>query len=391
MTLTLLNPHADDFIAGPVSFKLANRKALKKYHYLISEPIVRGDKVRVLIDGTLSSLFPQTVFMALPRWMRIIILKWEVKKWLKINQIEDKVEVHWSPDTIKDKSILYLFSYKNCTGAFEERKKVIDQFDLKVINLSHFMIRTAEKGRNAQTLKNVIYTTEADISKTPYFVKYFGENQKIIALPFMVAPRFEKRLSYSKRQDVCGATGSFHRLQFEKPRKYYEDFMTFFETDTYHPTRKALYEQRDLLGEDINSKISPYREKGNSLLARLDVAQKKYFSFDIVEFYNQHKYALIGEEVHGLAAIGSFEAMACGCTLLAQKGPFYNGLGLEADVHYVEHDGSLESIQNAIGWLRQHPGKGEEIAKNAMTYTQDNCQADTLWTKLMDRIKSSQA
>ena len=175
MTLTLLNPHADDFIAGPVSFKLANRKALKKYHYLISEPIVRGDKVRVLIDGTLSSLFPQTVFMALPRWMRIIILKWEIKKWLKINQIEDKVEVHWSPDTIKDKSILYLFSYKNCTGAFEERKKVIDQFDLKVINLSHFMIRTAEKGRNAQTLKNVIYTTEADISKTPYFVKYFGE------------------------------------------------------------------------------------------------------------------------------------------------------------------------------------------------------------------------
>jgi len=388
MTLTLLNPHADDFIAGPVSFKLVKRRALKKYNYLISEPIRLGQKVQILIDGTLSSLFPQTIFSVFPKWLRQRILRWEIGQWIETNDLVGKVDIHWSVETIKDRSVLYFFSYKNCTGAFEKRRPVIEAFDLKVINLSHFMIRTQEKGRNVQSLSNVIFTSESDISETPFFVKYFGEGRRIIPLPFMVADRFKGTVLFEKRQDICGATGSFHRLQFEKPQAYYQDFMSFFKSDTYHPVRKMLFEHKDELGEDINCKISPYREKGHRLLARLDIAQKKYFSFDIVEFYNQHKYALIGEEMHGLAAIGSFEAMSCGCVLLAQKGVFYNGLGMEPGVHYAEHEGTLESIQNSIKWLRKHPEKSQEIAENAKAYVAENCQADQLFSKLNEKIET---
>lgn len=391
MTLTLLNPHADDFIAGPVSFKLAKRRALKKYGYLISEQITRHARVRILIDGTLSSLFPQSVFSFLPKILRRAVLKWELKEWMKINNLVGKVDIHWSPDTIEDRSVLYFFAYKNCTGAFEERRAFIEAFDLKIINLSHFMIRTAEKGRNAQSLSHVIYTSEADLSDTAFFVKFFGQGNKVISLPFMVGERFEDRLPYEEREDRCGATGSFHRLQFEEPRRYYDDFIGFFEVDTYHPMRKSLYEQRTEITGHIDSKISPYHEKGHNLLSRLDVGQKKYFSFDVVDFYNSHKYALVGEEIHGLAAIGSFEAMACGCTLLGQKGPFYNGLGLLPGVHYVEHDGSFENIKSVIKELRAQPEKAEEIARNALVYTQKNCNAAHLWMSLSEQIKALQA
>ena len=63
-------------------------------------------------------------------------------------------------------------------------------------------------------------------------------------------------------------------------------------------------------------------------MRKLDVKQKSYFSFDVVDFFNNNKYALVGEEIYGLPGIGFFEAMACGCTLLGQSGRFYNSLGL---------------------------------------------------------------
>jgi glycosyltransferase involved in cell wall biosynthesis len=389
MMLTLLNPHADDFIAGPVSFKLAKRRALKKYSYLLSEQVTRFGYVNILIDGTLSSLFPQTVFSVFPKTLRRLILKWEIKQWLTLNALEDKVRVHWSPDTIEDKSKLYLFSYKNCTGAFDERIEMIEAFDTKIINLSHFMIRTREKGENAQRIRNVIYTSEANLSDTDFFTTYFGYNQKVIALPFMVADRFKRNVDHSDRSDRCAATGSFHALQYEKPHHYYSDFMNFFDEDTYHPIRKSLYHQRDEIKEFIESRISPYREKGHKLLSRLDIGQKQYFSFDVVEFYNQYKYALIGEEIHGLAAIGSFEAMACGCTLIGSKGNFYNGLGLERGIHYVEHDGTFESIKSAITFLRENPSKASEIAENGYQYANTFCNAPALWDLLIDQIEHS--
>ena len=65
--LTLLNPHIDDFMACPVSFWLVGRKPLVKYGYLIEEQIRRFGSVDVLVDGTISSLFPQRIFGRLPK------------------------------------------------------------------------------------------------------------------------------------------------------------------------------------------------------------------------------------------------------------------------------------------------------------------------------------
>ena len=71
--LTILNPHIDDFLAEPLSYRLVGRRPLKKYEYLLHEPIKRFGFVEVLLwnfilcytlQAILSSSKAITVFMA---------------------------------------------------------------------------------------------------------------------------------------------------------------------------------------------------------------------------------------------------------------------------------------------------------------------------------------
>ena len=383
---TILNPHIDDFMACPVSFWLIGRKPLVKYGYLIEEQIRRFGSVDVLVDGTISSLIPQRIFGYLPKIVRHFLLRKELKRWEKINNFTGKVKIHWTPKTISGRRNIYFFSYKNCTDHFELRRKFIEAFDCKIINLSHFMIRISEKSKNSQSLRNVVYTAESDLSDEPFFVKYFGDSNKVFPLAFCVGSRFENKRPYRSRVDCCAAVGSFHNLNDEHPFSFYTDFMTFFETDTYHPVRKLVYENQNSMVGYINCAISKYRESRFGLWRKLDVRQKSYFSFDIVDFYNNNRFALVGEEIYGLPGIGFFEAMACGCAVLGQSGNFYSGLGLVSGVHYVEHDGTLDGIKRAIDYLRENPEKAMEIAQNGEDFAATNCRPDALFDKLLTQL-----
>ena len=395
-SLTLLNPHADDFIKRPVSFWLAGRRALKKYGYLIDEPTARGQSVDVLIDSTQSALFSDSVFLRLPHWFRWVLLRIEIKIWMRINDLKGKLVIHWSPDTIQDRRFLYLFSYKSCAGAFQRRRAAIDKFEYKLINLSHYFIRTKEKANNITSLKNVILVADSDARENPYFKKFFSPGERIIALPFAIKGRFKLRKPLAERQGICAATGSFHNLNQEVPDRYYRDFRDFFKSDTYHPVRKLLYFAKDELASWLTCRISPYREMktrptmlGKVLTwLRLDVQQTKYFSFDIVDFYNDHRFAIVGEEMSGFPAVGFFEAMACGCVMLGQEGSFYKGLGLKADVDYLTHDGTIAGIHSAIEKTKVAPAHIEEISRAGMAYIAQHCVPAAVWDALQDLVSA---
>ena len=127
------------------------------------------------------------------------------------------------------------------------------------------------------------------------------------------------------------------------PHSYYRDYIDFFKTNTYHPVRKLLYQHRTEISDWLTCRISPSRETvgynkfGARLrrLLRIDVVQADYFSFDIVDLYNQHRYAIVGEEFRGTR--GRFlRRHGVGNVMLGQRGSeFYDGLGLEPNVHYL--------------------------------------------------------
>lgn len=386
-SLTLLNPHADDFVSTPVSFRLVGRRGLGKYKYLVDEPIRRGRRISILVDGTLTSLVDQRLFAPLPGWLRAIILRIEIYLWLRLNGLTGKVDVNWTPDTVQNRSVLYVFSYKNCVGAFEQRKAVISAFDRVIVNLSHYFIRTREKAENIANLRNVCLHVDSDLSKNTYFQSFFPNPSPMLVLPFAVSKRFFQKRPLEERSAKCAATGTFHNLQNEMPHAYYRNYIDFFKTNTYHPVRKLLYQHRTEISDWLTCRISPYRETiGDNKfsarlrrLLRLDVVQADYFSFDIVDFYNQHRYAIVGEELSGAPAVGFFEGMACGNVMLGQRGSFYDGLGLEPNVHYLPHDGSIQSIHAAIEKANADFAVTNQISKAGISYIATRCTPASVW------------
>lgn len=369
--LTYYNSHVDDFLAEPLQFRLLKRRALKKYGFLLDEARGSGMSVRVLVDGTASGLIPETLFHRLPRWLRQLVARLEFLLWKRINGFGDEVQRVAIPKApVAD--VLLAFSYKAATGRFQLRETTLQQYRAVVFHLSHYFLDTAEKAAHIRRLPNAYLAGDSDITDIEYFQRYFGWYDKpFLVLPFAVGARFTNRQPWLTRDARAVATGSFHDLRLEQPARKYADFMVATGATTYHPVRLALYQAADRLAPWVNCKVSPYRQYGRGRLSRLlahfRVAQKQYFAINIVDLYNQHRYAIVGEELSGFPALGAFEAMVCGCVLIAQP-QYYIGLGLEPGVHFLPYDGSAERLQA----LLQASAAADHEAMAARTATEIN-------------------
>jgi glycosyltransferase involved in cell wall biosynthesis len=365
--LVLYNPHVDDFLAEPPHFRLLKRRALKKYGHLLHALLARGQPLDVFVDATISAFLPERVFGLLPGFMRRWIARREIESWLRINGLIGKVRIHTDPSAVAD-GVLLLFAYKAAVGAFHSRVADLARFRVVLAHLSHYFIATREKAENLKLLSNARLAGDADISDNPYFRHFFSwYRAPLVLLPFAVAPRFTQRKDLDQRQPKAIATGTFHNLLAEQPARLYQDFINFFSSSTYHPVRKLVHEHRDELADRIDCNISLFRPAPSrfalfgQLLSRFSVAQKSYFAIDIVEAYNSYRYAIVGEEASGFPALGAFEAMACGCVLIAQP-EYYAGYDLTPGTHFVAHDGTLRSIVAAIDALNADPQRAAAIA-----------------------------
>lgn len=353
--LTYYNPHVDDFLAEPLQFRLLKRRALKKYSFLLDESRRSNTSVRALVDGTASGLIPETLFQRLPRWLRLVLANLEFRLWKRTNGFGDEIQRVDIPN-VPVNEVLIAFSYKSATGRFLLREATLGHYRAVVFHLSHYFLATAEKAAHIRRLPNAHLAGDSDITGIPYFQHFFGWYKKpFLVLPFAVAIRFTNRKPWLERDVRAVATGSFHDLRLERPACKYTDFMSATGEMTYHPVRLTIYQSASRMAAWVHCKVSPYRQYGKNQFSRLIthfyVSQKKYFSINIVDLYNQHRYAVVGEELSGFPALGAFEAMACGCVLIAQP-QYYVGLGLELGVHYLPYDGStdqlLELLQTSV-------------------------------------------
>ena len=146
--LTLLNPHADDFVKVPVSFWLVRRRALEEICILdrrTSEP--RRPRRRSHRWHAVGGVRPEVVCPAAAVAAACVVV--DRDRALEAHQRVRSTALSCTgpPKTIADRRFLYLFSYKACVGAFAERKEIIEQFHHKIVNLSHYFIRHVRKGR----------------------------------------------------------------------------------------------------------------------------------------------------------------------------------------------------------------------------------------------------
>ncbi|MCT7563740.1 glycosyltransferase [Aliarcobacter butzleri] len=375
--IVFYNPQVDDFLAEPPHFSLLKRRALKKYGYIFNGILSENKIIEIYVDFTLSAFIPEKVFSRFPLFLKKLIVKRELDKWLKDNNLTNRVKINFNYNNSFENKILFAMSYKSMENYNESRIQIINKFKKSIFHLSHYHISTKTKTKNLSLLKNVYLCGDSDITSNDYFKFYFSWYKKdFLIIPFYVQDRFICKKDFLERKDLAIATGSFHNLYEEKPVYKYKDYLDFYKQSTYHPIRKILYENKNKVNEFIDVKVSPYRENSNNnflikLFKKYFVNQKKYFAFDIVELYNQYKYVVVGEENIGFPAIGAFEAMACGCILIGQK-EYYNSLGMEENIHYICYNGSLEDLVNKIEYLRINPLIAEEISENSINYIKNS-------------------
>ena len=349
--LIFYNPHVDDFLAKPLIFKILGRKPLKKYGFLFEELHKANQKINILVDATASSVLPERLFHKLPFFFRALISKIELSIWKRLNNFNSEFcLIH--PKSVRSADIIIAFSYKAATGNFGLRRATLLQSHAVIFHLSHYHISTFEKSRNISSLPNVFLAGDSDITDNFYFRKYFSWYDKsFLVLPFAVSSRFKLNQSWIGRDNSAVATGSFHDLRQEMPARRYKDFLDTAESTSFHPMREEIFAAKESLRGLIDSRVTPFRTyTGNFLMRfflRWRVAQKKYFSVNIVDLYNNHKFSVIGEELTGFPALGSLESMACGTVLLAQA-QYYKGLGLRAGRHFIAYEGGLSGLTLAL-------------------------------------------
>lgn len=327
---TILNPHISDFLADPVLYKYAKRRPLRKYSYLITEQIKQHSTVRVLINSATSGIIPMGVYIKLPYFLRLLFSKIEIKLWKKRNNFGPEVEVYYDSKYLKKKDVLIFFAYKNYKNG-KALIKTAKEFEKSIMHLSHYHNDTSKLSSLVSQISNISLAADVDIAANKYFSHFFSWYKKpIFIMPFAVEDRFVVRKPWVDRKDKALSIGTFHFLEkdFENgKRPELIDFLTYSGQNTLHPLRREIFERKDELVAYIDCSNSPYIEtkKSKSLFrlftpTNLLAGQKKYFSFDIVEKFNDYKFVIVGEELaSGLPGIGSFEALACGCVVLGDR------------------------------------------------------------------------
>ena len=333
--ITLLNPHIADFVAEPLLFRFLKRRPLKKYSYLISESINKYGRIDILVNSSSSGFIPIKFYSQLPFFLRQLISKLEIKKWKKLNNFGKEVVVNYSPEKIADKTNLVLFNYKE----YKNPRGMVETclfFKNCIVHLSHYHNSTTEQSNVLKQIPNLYLAADVDIFNNRYFKKFFPwYTKKIVLLPFAIEDRFVNKKPWAGRMEKILSIGTFHYCKEDYQEGRNPALKDFYETSNakaLHPLRRDIFERKDQFINEIDCMNSPYLEASAKksiwkmiLPSNTFAGQKKYFSFNIVDKFNEYKFVIVGEElITGLPGIGTFEALACGCIVIGDKSAYGN-------------------------------------------------------------------
>lgn len=319
----------------------------------------------------------------------------ENKITLKKNGINPKlIKVLRKPEEIRKDDIVILYNICHCGLRGMENVKAF-----KALSMLHFHGRKEEDDDIRKANINCFFN-EVNLSETSaLFKKYYSVDKPWIIHPFVFAERFQNIRPFKERKNKCFSTGTI-------TYKEHEEFLSVYGDPCDQPVRKLVKDNPDYFKDTVDCYSSDYLEdnpgktintKDNAIVKlykklynRTHVGkQKKYFSFNMVEKFNEYKMCLIGEEILGVPGIGFVEGMACGCAYIGIDSPMYRDLGLIPGRHYIAYDGTKEGLKAIVEYWQkpENQDKLEEIAKNGCEYVRANFNGDAVAKKLMDDLR----
>jgi hypothetical protein len=373
------NPHESNMYKTPIDFYRRRKKSVEKYSHLIDFFLEKDGLLYTYVDSY-NHVKKTGLKIFLPKLFGFYL-------WALLNRINPfKIKVITDISAINEKDVVFTFLYLNFTnqkGNLSKQRLILNEsFEkmkaLKAIHFSHFNYNSNYASQNLRKANFDLIIAENDlVHNSPYFQKHFNWYSKhFLVLPFVPKERFKKLIPFSDRNNKAIATGTI-TLPMD------ENFIDFFGHSDLHPMRNMIYKQREDLTDYIDSYISPIIEEQNK---KSSDKQKKYFSFDIVQKYNEYKMFIVPEEISGLPGIGFVEGIMCGSAFVGEKCKMYSDLGLVDGIHYIGYDGTLVDLISKISYYQSHEKELEQIAMYGYSLISNEYTKQKIGFKLLDKI-----
>lgn len=313
---------------------------------------------------------------------------------LKKNGIDSKkIKVLRRPSDINPDDIVIMY---NIYPTHYRGMNDIDAF--KALSVLHFHgYRTDNEKMKAAGID--CYFNEADLSKTSKLWKtYFTIRKPWVVIPFVYAQRFQVKKPFTERQNKAFAVGTI-------TYKLHKDYLDVYGESCLQPMRKLIKDNAEYYKDTIDcysedylegNKVKKVKDSDNKLIAIYKKIynrfytgqQKKYFSFDMVEKFNDYKMCIVAEEALGLPGIGFVEGMACGCAYLGIDSPMYRDYGLIPGTHYITYDGTREGLRKTIEYYQasEHQEELGRIAKTGCEFVRKNFQGNVVAEHLLKEL-----
>ena len=391
MRVVFVNLHGNEFLLKTLNKYIFKQSVAIKHKYILDYLLSRDDvEVCSYINrrGLSLSYSTRNRFLQSFRFIEHHIAMWK-------NGIpQKKVTVLKHESDIRHDDIVIVYQLFEAQFDFKKRP---DAF----IALSQLHFTVDQADAMAKLDPDLMYN-ESDMQKRFIaFDKYFGWFRKqYLVIPFVFAERFKVVKPFAERQNKAVSVGTVTYPSYI--RQYYG-------TNCLQPARKQVYDNAeelkpwvdcfnsDFLADDkpynVSKKVGPIRKIINRLHDKFFLGrQKKYYSFDMVEKFNDYKMCVVGEEITGLPGIGFVEGMASGCAYIGQTVGYYEDYGMKEGVHYIGYDGALDDLKAKISYYQQpeHQQELERIAKAGCEFVRSHFNGTAAAESLLNNLLEAQ-
>ncbi len=393
MRVVFVNLHSSWMLLKNSAVLLFKNSAALKHKYILDSLLANPDiEVATILNDRAFSIYTHggKVLQKFLNLFAPVEYRWILKK----NGIDrKKITLLKSADEIRKNDIVIYYNLltDNFRGA-----ESIDAF--KVVSFLHFHGRADDAQRIKDAGIQAIFN-EVDLSKTcDLFKKYYPIDLPWTIIPFIPEDRFRPIIPFAQRKNKAFSVGTI-------TYKIHQEFIDVYGDPCDQPIRKAVKDNPDFFKDTADCYSSDYNEDDDvKVVSKADnriVAfykkvynrlhngrQKKYFSFDMVQKFNEYKMHVVGEEILGIPGIGYVEGMACGSAYIGLDSPMYRDLGLIPGVHYIAYDGTKEGLRSTIEyWQRpENQAELEKIANAGYCFVKENFNKEKVVSNLLHSL-----
>lgn len=391
MRIVFVNLHGNEFLVKTLNKIIFKQSVAIKHKYFLDYLLSRDDiEVCSYINkrGLSLSYTTRNPILQSFRFLEHRIV-------MKKNGISSKkVTVLKSEDEIRHDDLVIMYQLFGPQFDFARRP---DSFI--ALSQLHFTVSQASV---MQKLDPDLMYNESNMQKRFIaFDEYFGWfHKQYLVIPFVFAERFKVVKPFAERQNKAVSVGTVT----------YPDYLVkYYGHNCLQPARKQVYDNAkeltpwvdcfnsDYLEDDKQMKFKQSDNALTKVFKRLHAKfftghQKKYYSFDMVEKFNDYKMCVVGEEITGLPGIGFVEGMACGCAYIGQTVGYYEDYGMKEGVHYIGYDGTLDDLKAKISYYQQpeHQEELERIAKAGCEFVRSQFNGPVAAESLLNNLLDAQ-